>query len=65
MLQSTNFWIKDCMLLLFFLDKRRYVTVSQFLDTVSVYCDWTRWQVGSAVSVSVWQCVDVSEGICP
>ena len=22
---------------------------------VSVYCDWVRWRVGSATSISVWQ----------
>ena len=22
---------------------------------VSVYCDWVRWKVGSATSISVWQ----------
>ena len=32
---------------------------------VSVYCDWVRWKVWSATSVSVWQHVKLSEQICP
>ena len=32
---------------------------------VSVYCDWVRWKVGSAASISVWQHVKLSEQICP
>ena len=32
---------------------------------VSVYCDWVRWKVGSATSVSVWQHVNLSEQIRP
>ena len=32
---------------------------------VSVYCDWVRWKVGSATSISVWQHVNLSEQICP
>ena len=24
---------------------------------VSAYCDWVRWKIGSATSVSVWQYV--------
>ena len=32
---------------------------------VSVYCDWVRWKVGSAASISVWQHVQLSEQIRP
>ena len=32
---------------------------------VSVYCDWVRWKVGSATSISVWQYVKLSEQIRP
>ena len=32
---------------------------------VSVYCDWVRWRVGSATSVSVRQNVQLSEQIRP
>ena len=32
---------------------------------VSVYCDWVRWRVWSATSVSVWQHVKSSEQIRP
>ena len=32
---------------------------------VSVYCDWVGWKVCSAVSVSVWQHVQLSEQIRP
>ena len=32
---------------------------------VSVYCDWVRWKVWSATSVSVWQYVKLSEQIHP
>ena len=32
---------------------------------VSVYCDWVRWKVGSAASISVWQHVKLSEQIRP
>ena len=28
---------------------------------LSVYCDWVRWKVGSAASVSVWQHAKLSE----
>ena len=31
---------------------------------VSVYCDWVRWKVWSATSISVWQHVKLSEQIC-
>ena len=32
---------------------------------VSVYCDWVRWKVGSAASISVWQHVKLSLQIRP
>ena len=32
---------------------------------VSVYCDWVRWRVGSAASISVWQHIKLSEQIRP
>ena len=32
---------------------------------VSVYCDWVRWKVGSATSISVWQHVKLSVQIRP
>ena len=32
---------------------------------VSVYCDWVRWKVGSATSISGWQHVELSEQIRP
>ena len=32
---------------------------------VSVYCDWVRWKVWSATSISVWQHVKLSEQIRP
>ena len=32
---------------------------------VSVYCDWMRYKVGSATSISVWQHVKLSEQIRP
>ena len=32
---------------------------------VSVYCDWVRWKVGSATSISVWQHEQLSEQIRP
>ena len=31
---------------------------------VSVYCDWVRWKVGSAASISVWQHVSVQIRVC-
>ena len=33
--------------------------------TVSVYCDWVRWKVGSATFISAWQHVKSSEQIRP
>ena len=35
------------------------------VDPVSVYCDWVRYKVGSATSISVWQHVQWSMQICP
>ena len=35
------------------------------LGPVSVYCDWVRWKVGSATSISVWQHVKLSSEIRP
>ena len=35
------------------------------VGTVSVYCDWVIWKVGSATSVSVWQHVKLSVQIRP
>ena len=32
---------------------------------VSVYCDWVRWKVVSATSISVWQHIQLSEQIRP
>ena len=32
---------------------------------VSVYCDWVRWKVWSATSISVWQHVNLSVQIRP
>ena len=31
----------------------------------AVYCDWVRWKVWSASSISVWQHIKLSEQICP
>ena len=33
------------------------------IGPVSVYCDWMRWQVWFALSISVWQHVQLSEQI--
>ena len=30
---------------------------------VSVYCDWVRWKVWSATSISVWQHVKLSRSV--
>ena len=30
---------------------------------VSVYCDWVRWKVGSATSISVWQHVKLCRSV--
>ena len=40
-------------------------SVLRLVGPVSVYCDWVRWKVGSAASVSVWQHVNLSEQIGP
>ena len=32
---------------------------------VSVYCNWVRWKIVSAASISVWQQVQLSEQIRP
>ena len=32
---------------------------------VSVYCDWVRWKVWSAISISVWHHVKLSDQIRP
>ena len=40
-------------------------SVLALVGLVSVYCDWVRWKVGSATSVSVWQHVNLSEQIHP
>ena len=36
-------------------------SVLGLVDPVSVYCDWLRWKVWSATSVSVWQHVNLSQ----
>ena len=41
----------------------RYRSALGLVGPVSVYCDWVRWKVGSATSVSVWQHVNLSERI--
>ena len=35
----------------------------ELVGPVSVYCDWVRWKVWSAASISVWQYVKLSEQI--
>ena len=40
-------------------------SVLGLVGPVSVYCDWVRWKVWSATSVSVWQHVQLSEQIRP
>ena len=40
-------------------------SVLGLVGPVSVYCDWVRWKVGSATSISVWQHVKLSEQIRP
>ena len=42
-----------------------YKSVLGLVGLVSVYCDWVRWKVGSAISVSVWQHVKLYEQIRP
>ena len=34
-------------------------SVLGLVGPVPVYCDWVRWKVGSATSVSVWQHVKI------
>ena len=40
-------------------------TVQGLVGPVSVYCNWVRWKVWSATSISVWQHVKLSEQIRP
>ena len=40
-------------------------SVLGLVGRVSVYCDWVKWKVGSATSISVWQHVQLSEQIRP
>ena len=40
-------------------------SVLGLVGPVSIYCDWVRWKVWSATSISVWQHVKLSEQICP
>ena len=35
------------------------------VGSVSVNCDWVRWKIGSATSISMWQHVKLSEQIHP
>ena len=35
------------------------------VDPVSVYCDWVRWKVWCATSISLWQHVKLSEQVRP
>ena len=40
-------------------------SVLGLVSPVSVYCDWVRWKVWSATSISVWQDVKLSVQIRP
>ena len=40
-------------------------SVLGLVGLASVYCDWVRWKVWSATSISVWQHVQLSEQIRP
>ena len=40
-------------------------SVLELVGPVSEYCDWVRWKVWSATSISVWQHVKLSEQIRP
>ena len=40
-------------------------SVLGLVGPVSVYCDWVRWKVWSAASISVWQHEKLSEQINP
>ena len=44
---------------------RYSVSAGSVVGPVSVYCDWVRWKVWSAASISVWQQVKLSEQIRP
>ena len=37
----------------------------RLVGPVSEYCDWVRWKVWSAASISVWPYVKLSEQIRP
>ena len=41
------------------------ITVLGLVSLVSEYCDWVRWKVWSATSISVWQHIQLSEQIIP
>ena len=43
----------------------RYRVSAGTVGPVSVYCDWVRWRVDCATSISVWQHVKLSEQIRP
>ena len=43
----------------------RYRVSAGTVGPVSVYCDWVRWKVWSATSISVWQHVKLSSQIRP
>ena len=40
-------------------------SVLGLVGPVSVYCDWVRWNVWSAASISVWRHEKLSEQIRP
>ena len=40
-------------------------SVLALVGPVSVYCDWVRWKVWPATSISVWQHVKLSEQVRP
>ena len=40
-------------------------SVLELVGPVSVNCDWVRWKVRSATTISVWQHVKLSEQIRP
>ena len=40
-------------------------SVVGLVGPVRVYCDWVRWKVGSATSISVWEHLNLSEQIRP
>ena len=43
----------------------QYRVSAGLFGPVSVHCDWVRWKVGSATSISMWQHVNSSEQIRP